>query len=64
EPPAVLGEAIRLYSLGQRDIFDDLLYATAHDHELRLVTLDEELRSFVRRSGLRDVTVTPGELGV
>jgi len=28
------------------------------------LTLDEELRSFVRRSGLRDVTVTPGELGV
>lgn len=63
EPPAVLGEAIRIYSLGHRDIFDDLLYATALVNELRLLTLDEELRSFVRRSGLRDVTMTPGELG-
>ncbi|MCD6357483.1 MAG: PIN domain-containing protein [Thermoproteales archaeon] len=54
--------AIRLYELGHRDMIDNLLYASSRQLGLRLLTLDEELRAFIRSRGLEDALMFPEEL--
>ncbi|MEM1517052.1 MAG: PIN domain-containing protein [Thermofilum sp.] len=58
----VFREALRLYALGHRDMIDNLLYASSLRYGLQLLTLDRELKEFVRRNGLKDTLVLPGEL--
>ena len=59
ESPWVFREALRLYTLGHRDMFDNILYATAVDNEIHFLTLDRKLREFIKEHQLKDVTVTP-----
>jgi len=58
----VFAEAARLYALGHRDMIDNILYAASVRYNLRFLTLDRELKEFVRRIGLRDTLVSPDEL--
>jgi PIN domain nuclease of toxin-antitoxin system len=53
---------VRLYSLGHRDLFDNLLYATAATSGLSFLTLDSELLGFLKKSGLPQVAIKPREL--
>jgi len=55
-------EALRLYSLGSRDMIDNILYASSSILGLKLLTLDRELKEFVRKRGLRDVVLLPEEV--
>ncbi|RLE67307.1 MAG: hypothetical protein DRJ47_00345 [Thermoprotei archaeon] len=62
ESPSAFREALRLYGLGHRDIFDDILYATATTSEMYFLTLDRELIDFIRKKGLASITLTPENL--
>lgn len=55
-------EALRLHRLGHNDMIDDILYASSTTNGLRFLTVDSELRGFVRAHGLPDSTIFPDEL--
>ena len=61
-PPEAYSLAVKLYSLGHRDIFDNLLYATAATSGLLLLTLDGELLSFLEKAGLPQAAIKPSDL--
>uniref|UniRef100_A0A7J3X6R0 PIN domain-containing protein n=1 Tax=Thermofilum pendens TaxID=2269 RepID=A0A7J3X6R0_THEPE len=54
--------AVKLYSLGHRDLFDNLLYATAATGGLPLLTLDSELLDFLEKVSLPRAAIGPGDL--
>jgi len=62
EPPSAFGEALRLYGLGHRDVFDDVLYATAATNGMYFLTLDSELVDFVKEKKLAGIALTPVNL--
>ncbi|RLF21717.1 MAG: PIN domain nuclease [Thermoprotei archaeon] len=62
EVPQVYSNALRLYSMGHKDLFDNLIYSIALANGLRLLTVDKELREFLRANNLEDVTIMPNEL--
>ncbi len=55
-------EALRLYEMGHEDIIDNILYRDSIAFNLKFLTVDGELREFIRDRGLRDTTITPEEL--
>lgn len=58
----VFDMALKLYTLGHKDMVDNLLYATSLNLDLRLLTVDLGLRKFLKGKGLKDVTILPGEI--
>ena len=54
--------ADELRDLGHADILDNILYASSVTNGLKLLTVDQELRSFIRGHGLEDTTVFPSEM--
>jgi len=48
-------EALELYNKGHNDLIDCILYSTALLNSLKFVTLDSELRKFVREKGIEYV---------
>lgn len=58
----VFEEALRLYALGHRDMIDNILYASTLRYNLRLLTLDRELREFIEEKSLQNTLITPSEL--
>lgn len=62
QPEAYLG-ALKLRSLGHRDLVDCLLYLDSVHYGLRLLTLDNGLRHFLARHNLGDTLVFPDGLG-
>ena len=55
--------ANELRDLGHRDMIDNILYATSATNGLKFLTVDSELRSFIRGHKLHDTTVFPSEMG-
>ncbi|MGQ9469585.1 MAG: PIN domain-containing protein [Nitrososphaerales archaeon] len=47
-------EALNLYMLGHKDMIDNILYANSIHLNLKLLTLDNELKDFIRNKGLKD----------
>ncbi|MBO3840726.1 MAG: PIN domain-containing protein [Candidatus Bathyarchaeia archaeon] len=62
EDPLVFSEALRLYALGHRDMVDNILYASSVHFDLKLLTLDNELKKFVLEKKLKDTFLTPSQL--
>jgi len=62
EGSEIFVEALRLYMLGHRDIIDNILYASSTRLNLRLLTLDRELKRFVGERGLEDSIILPDQL--
>jgi hypothetical protein len=62
EPPEAYSGALKLRSLGHRDLVDCLLYLDSVHYGLRLLTLDSELRHFLARHNLGDTLVFPDGL--
>ncbi|MBO3809971.1 MAG: PIN domain-containing protein [Candidatus Brockarchaeota archaeon] len=62
EGPRVFAEALKVYSLGHRDMIDNILYASSAHFNLKLLTLDGELKKFIRGKGLKDTLITPDQL--
>uniref|UniRef100_A0A7C3WT87 PIN domain-containing protein n=1 Tax=Thermofilum pendens TaxID=2269 RepID=A0A7C3WT87_THEPE len=61
-PPEAYSLAVKLYSLGHRDLFDNLLYATAATGGLPLLTLDSELLDLLEKVSLPRAAIGPGDL--
>ncbi len=55
-------EALRLHMLGHKDMIDNILYATSCNLNLKLLTIDMELKQFIHEKGLRDTLITPGQI--
>lgn len=55
-------EALRLYKLGHKDMIDNILYACSAHLNLKLLTLDTELREFIREKGLSDTLISPNQI--
>jgi len=55
--------AIRMYSLGHRDMVDNLLFSIAVSEKLRFLTVDKNLVKFVEKINLaKDSIITPEKL--
>ena len=59
---SVYRRALDLYLLGHEDIIDNILYSIALEHKARFLTIDRELREFIKRNKLKDITIFPEEL--
>jgi hypothetical protein len=55
-------KAIELYQLGHRDMIDNLLYSTSIQKNMRFLTVDKELRSFIKSAGLKNNLIFPKDL--
>ncbi|MEM2897631.1 MAG: PIN domain-containing protein [Candidatus Bathyarchaeia archaeon] len=55
-------EAFKLYMLGHRDMIDNMLYASSIHLNLKLLTLDRELKEFVQQKKLRDTLIFPDQI--
>ena len=55
-------EALRLYVLGHKDMIDNMFYAASSILNLKLLTLDTELKEFIHDKGLRDTLITLGQI--
>lgn len=53
--------ALELYRLGHRDLIDNLLYGITLSQNLKLLTIDEELISFVKSNDYPDTFISPNE---
>lgn len=58
----VYRKATEVAGMGHRDMIDNILYANSVTNGLKFLTVDQELRSFVREHGLEDSTVFPSEM--
>jgi len=54
--------ALDLYRMKHKDIIDNILYMDSVYFDLRLLTLDNELRNFIRSNKLKDTLIFPDEL--
>lgn len=54
--------ALDLYRMNHKDIIDNILYMDSVYFDLRLLTLDNELRNFIRSNKLKDTLIFPDEL--
>jgi len=62
EDSKVFSEALRLYTQGHRDMIDNILYTASVNFDLKLFTVDKELKEFIRKNGLKDTLITPDQL--
>jgi len=57
EDSEIFNDALRLYIIGHKDIIDNILYASSTHLNLRLLTLDTELKEFILKKGLKDTLI-------
>jgi len=62
ESYTVFKKALKFYILGHEDMIDNLLYAISLEQDLLFLTIDDELREFIRENNLKDTTVYPEEI--
>ena len=62
EQTSTFTNALKLYTMGHQDIIDNILYSDAVYYDLRLLTLDDELKEFIQKNKLRDITILPSEI--
>ena len=62
EDSEVYGEALKIYKLGHKDMIDNILYASSLRLDLRLVTLDQNLKEFIEKHGLTNTLLFPEQL--
>ena len=48
--------------LGHKDMIDNILYANSANLNLKLLTLDTELKELIRERCLNDTTLSPNQL--
>jgi len=62
ENSETFNEALRMYKLGHKDMIDNILYASSAILNLKLLTLDTELKEFIREKGLDDTIISPNQI--
>lgn len=58
----VFKEALEMYVLGHKDMIDNILYAASASLNLKLLTVDSELKEFIRGKRLKDTIILPGQI--
>ena len=62
ENPDAFSGALKMYNMGHQDMFDNILYLHALENGVHFLTIDEELRLFIKEKKLQDITIMPQEL--
>jgi PIN domain nuclease of toxin-antitoxin system len=62
ENSRIFSDALKLYMLGHKDMIDNILYTSSLHLNLKLLTVDDELKKFVQGRGLRDVLIFPNQI--
>ena len=62
EDSTILNEAFSIYRLGHKDMIDNILYASSTQLNLKLLTLDRDLKEFIHAKRLRDTLISPDQL--
>jgi len=62
ENSEIFNEALRLYKLGHKDMIDNILYASSAQLNLKLLTLDAELKEFIHEKRLNDTLISPNQI--
>lgn len=62
ESTETFSEALKLHTLGHKDMIDNLLYASSTVLSLKLCTMDTELKGFIRDRELDDTLILPDEI--
>jgi PIN domain nuclease of toxin-antitoxin system len=62
EDSEIFNEALRLHTLGHKDMIDNILYASSTNLNLKLLTLDKELKEFIHEKGLKDSLMHPNQV--
>lgn len=55
-------EAFKLQMPGHKDMIDNILYAASTALNLKLLTLDTELKEFIDEKGLKDTLTLPSQI--
>jgi len=58
----IFNDALKLHILGHKDMIDNILYASSVHLNLKLLTLDFELKNFVKNKRLKDTLMFPNEI--
>jgi len=58
----IFNDALRLHMLGHKDMIDNILYASSIHLDLKLLTLDVELKKFIDNKRLTDPLIFPDEM--
>jgi len=62
EDSEIFNDALRLYMIGHKDMIDNILYASSTHINLKLLTLDTELKEFIHNKGLKDTLIHPNQI--
>jgi len=62
EDSKTFNDALKLHMLGHKDMIDNILYANTTSLNIKLLTLDNELKNFIRERGLKNTLIAPDEL--
>ena len=62
EDSRTFNDALKLYMLGHKDMMDNILYANSIRLNFKLLTLDNNLKEFIREKGLKDTIVSPDQI--
>ncbi|MCD6529554.1 PIN domain-containing protein [Candidatus Bathyarchaeota archaeon] len=62
EDSQILRKALELRMLGHMDMIDNILYASSTSLNLKLLTLDTELETFIREKGLKNTLLFPSQI--
>ena len=62
EDSKTFNDALKLHMLGHKDMIDNILYANTTRLNIKLLTLDNELKNFIHERGLKNTLITPDEL--
>lgn len=62
EDSEIFNEALKLHLIGHKDMIDNILYASSIHLNLQLLTLDTELKEFIREKGLKDPLIYPNQI--
>jgi len=62
EDSEIFNETLKLHMLGHKDMVDNILYASSNRLNLKLLTLDKELKEFIHAHGLNDTLLHPDQI--
>ena len=62
EDSEIFIKALELHKLGHKDFIDNILYSTLAILNLKLLTVDEELKEFIVAKKLTDTLIHPDQI--
>lgn len=62
EDTETFSEALRLHMIGHKDMIDNILYASSTILNLKMLTVDTELKGFIRDRQLNDTLISPDDI--